>query len=229
MHIHELHSWDVDYSKALAIQNELSNRVTIQNFDQTPRLIAGADVGYSHSDDTLYAAVVIFKFPNLEEVETATATGMADFPYIPGMLTFREAPVLLTAFRKLKRTPEVVMFDGQGIAHPKRLGLASHIGLWLKIPSIGCAKKRLMGEHVKVGPEMGDRTELWSKDKLIGYVVRTRKDVKPVYVSPGHLIDFDMSIDLVLQTTRGYRLPEPTRQAHFAVNELRRNDQLNHV
>jgi len=219
--IKELHSWDVDYAKALVIQDELSNRVTIQDFSITPRLIAGADVGYSHSDNTFYAAVIVLKYPNLEIVETATATGLVNFPYIPGLLTFREAPILLAAFRKLKRTPDVIIFDGQGIAHPKRMGLASHLGLWLNIPSIGCAKKRLLGNHLKVGPETGDRTELWLNEKLIGYVVRTKKDVKPVYVSPGHLIDFDTSIELVLQTTRGFRIPEPIREAHLIGNQLR--------
>ena len=156
----------------------------------------------------------------MERVETVTAKGKVDFPYIPGLLSFRESPILLKAFAKIMSTPDVVILDAQGIAHPRGIGLASHIGLLLDKPSIGCAKTRLIGDYNEVGEEVGCYSHLTVKDKVVGAVLRTRKNVKPVFVSPGHKIDLDTSIDLVLNSCRGYRLPEPIREAHNLVKKI---------
>ena len=228
MKIREIHSWDIDYTQARALQDELRERLTTQGFNFPPRLVASADVSYSRLNNTTFAAVVVFDFPKLEQIETVTATGVVNFPYIPGLLTFREAPVMLAAFQKLESLPDVVIFDGQGIAHPRGLGLATHMGLWIDIATIGCAKSRLVGEYAEVGPEVGDRAELRLEGRTIGYVLRTKRNVKPVFVSPGNRIELEQSVEIVLRTTRGYRLPEPIRQAHITVNQSRLQFQSNH-
>ena len=166
-----------------------------------------------------YASVVVFELKTMEMIEAVTASGKVDFPYIPGLLSFREAPILLKAFAKIKSNPDVVILDAQGIAHPRGIGLASHIGLLLDKPSIGCAKTRLIGDYNEVGEEVGCYSHLTVKDKVVGAVLRTRKNVKPVFISPGHKIDLDTSIALVLKCCRGYRLPEPVREAHNLVKK----------
>jgi deoxyribonuclease V len=140
---------------------------------------------------------------------------------VPGLLTFREGPGILEAFRRLRQTPDVVIFDGQGLAHPRRIGLASHMGLWLGIPTVGCAKGKLVGEHAEPGPTKGARVPLTDGAERIGTVIRTRHDVKPVFVSPGHLADFNTAEEIVLRCCTRYRLPEPTRQAHIAVGRFK--------
>jgi deoxyribonuclease V len=157
----------------------------------------------------------------LELIEAVNASLKLDFPYIPGLLSFREAPVLIKAFQKLKNTPDVTLFDGQGIAHPRGIGLASHMGLILGYPTIGCAKKHLAGSYGPIPDAKGDYSPLKSDGRIIGAVLRTRERVKPIFVSPGHAITVKESIQVVLDTCRGYRLPEPTRQAHLAVNRFR--------
>jgi deoxyribonuclease V len=184
--------------------------------------VAGADVAYSRETHRMYAAVVVLELPSLQVVETRGAVSMARFPYIPGLFSFREIPPLLRAFRRLRSTPEVVLFDGQGLAHPRRFGLASHAGVLLATPTIGCAKSRLVGEYVAVGARRGDRSDLRVGDDVVGVALRTRESVKPVFVSPGHLIDLASAVDLVLATTRGLRLPEPIRLAHGATSALMR-------
>jgi deoxyribonuclease V len=166
-----------------------------------------------------YASVVVFELKTMERVEAVTASGKVDFPYIPGLLSFRESPILLKAFAKIKSTPDVILLDAQGIAHPRGIGLASHIGLLLDKPSIGCAKTRLIGDYNEMGEEVGCYSHLKVQDKVVGAVLRTRKNVMPVFVSPGHKIDLDTSINLVLKSCRGYRLPEPVRQAHNLVKK----------
>jgi deoxyribonuclease V len=154
-------------------------------------------------------------------LEEATAEGKVNFPYIPGLLSFREAPILVKAFEKVRNVPDVIIFDGQGIAHPRGLGLASHMGLVLDLPSIGCAKSRLVGEHAPLGEEVGTHTPIIFKNDTVGAVLRTRKNVAPVFVSPGHRMDILSAIEIVMKTCRGYKLPEPTRQAHLSVNKFR--------
>ena len=222
MDVHELHSWDISYRAAREIQSELANRLLLENIrDFKVDKIAGADVSYSKTDDLLFAAVLVFSFPDLELIEIQTTVMKSTFPYIPGLLSFREAPSLLRAFENLEEIPDVVMFDGQGIAHPSRIGIASHIGLFLDMPTIGCAKKRLVGNYGNVGLDRGSTTLLNHNTKTVGAVVRTKTNVKPVFISQGHRISLQQSITLVLETTRGFRLPEPVRRAHLAVNKYR--------
>jgi deoxyribonuclease V len=165
----------------------------------------------------------------MEIVEIGSAEDSIIFPYVPGLLTFREAPLILAAFEKLTVTPDFVMVDGQGIAHPRRIGLASHLGLCLGIPAIGCAKSRLIGEYAEPGNEAGSYTELLDNSEVIGAVVRTKAGVKPVYVSIGHMIDLPSAVSLVLKCCRGYRLPEPTRLAHMAAGGNLRVNQISNL
>jgi deoxyribonuclease V len=217
----DLHPWAVDYASARAIQDRLRTRIIRRGAAKNVRLIAGADVSYDKSGNRFYAAVVVMEYPQLSVVETVTSCGVATFPYIPGMLTFREGPIVLDAFRKLRRAPDLVIFDGQGVAHPRGFGLASHLGLLLDLPSIGCAKTRLCGEHDEPGPNATDCAPLTYDGRRVGMVVRTKRGVRPVYVSIGHRISISSAVDWVIKCCRGYRLPEPTRQAHLTVNRLR--------
>lgn len=215
MNVKNLHPWKVSYKEAVRIQNDLRKQLILRKEFVNPGLVAGADVSYSKKNSRFYAMVIVFKFPELIPIEEITATRSVEFPYIPGFLSFREAPVLLEAFKKIKNIPDVVIVDGQGIAHPRGLGLASHLGLILDLPTVGCAKNRLTGQYQEVADEAGSYEFLRINGRVMGAVLRTKKGVKPVFISPGHRIDLSSSIELVLKTTKGYRLPEPTRQAHI--------------
>lgn len=222
MKIDKLHSWSLTPREARALQIELANRVDTCRPLPVCRFIAAADVSYSRFDPMLYAAVVVVDAATLEPVDRASVTARATFPYVPGLLTFREAPPLIEAFAQLATRPDVVLVDGQGIAHPRRIGIASHLGLWLGIPTIGCAKSRLCGTYAEPGARRGDRSPLVDGDEVIGAVLRTRDRVKPLYISSGHLCDLESAVAVVLGATRGLRLPVPARMAHMLVNELRR-------
>ncbi|MBD3183161.1 deoxyribonuclease V [Candidatus Poribacteria bacterium] len=221
MEYKSLHSWDISYDEAVEIQRGLKSNIEIKSLKKYPDIIAGADVSYSRGSNIFYASVLIFDMSSLDILEEANGVGKVNFPYIPGLLSFREVPVLIKAFEKIKRVPDVAMFDGHGISHPRGVGLASHLGLMLDIPTIGCAKKKLVGDHKPLGDEVGDRVPIVYQDENVGAVVKTKKNVKPVYVSPGHKMDIDSAVDIVLKTCRGYKLPEPTRQAHLSVNRFR--------
>ena len=218
-----LHSWDVTYEEAVSIQNTLKKQLILHDGVKIGQLhiIAGADISYGRNSDLFFAAVVVLSYPDMEPIEEAHAIGKVSFPYIPGMLSFREGPVLLKAFENLHQAPDLVMFDGQGIAHPRGVGLAAHLGLFLDIPAIGCAKSRLCGEHREPGPLPGDHEDLLHQGQVIGSALRTKTRVRPVFVSPGHRISLERSRKITLECCRGYRLPEPIRQAHLAVNRLR--------
>jgi deoxyribonuclease V len=216
-----LHSWNLTYTEAIKVQQDLSSRVILGPFKSKLKLVAGADVSYSKGSDLFFSGVIVLEMPRMNVVEEVTAQGKVDFPYIPGLLSFREAPVLIKAFEKLVNVPDVVIFDGQGIAHPRGLGIASHIGLMLGVPSIGCAKKILVGRYEDPEIEAGEHTPITFHDKIVGAVLRTKRNVSPVFVSPGHKMDVPSAIDIVMKTCRGYRLPEPTRQAHLLVNRAR--------
>lgn len=216
MEIIRRHDWLVSTTKAIELQKELAAEVSrIGNVTES-HLVAGVDISVNRWAKTGTAAVVVLNLPDLELIEIKTVTDAIRFPYVPGLLSFREAPLILKAFTELVTRPDVVMVDGQGIAHPRRIGLASHLGLLLDIPAIGCAKSRLCGSNNEPGNERGDYAELLHNDEVIGAVVRTRVGVKPVYVSIGHKIDLPASINTVLACCCGYRLPEPTRMAHLA-------------
>jgi len=221
MRIRRLHPWDISYQKAIVLQRQLAEQIREIPISKPVRTIAGADVSYSRKDSKVYAAVLVFTFPDIVLTDNALASDTVQFPYIPGLLSFREAPVLEKAFRKIRKKPDVIIFDGQGIAHPRGLGLASHMGLILDSPSIGCAKTRLVGIHARLPQDRGSTVPLTDQGRVVGGVVRTRQAVNPVFVSPGHATTVEEAIDLVLSCCKGYRLPEPTRQAHLAVNRLR--------
>jgi len=203
-------------SEAIKLQNELAGEVSRRGDITAPHLIAGADISVNRFARTGTAAVVVLSYPGLEPVEIKVVTDRLNLPYIPGLLSFREAPLILAACGELTVVPDVLMVDGQGIAHPRRLGLASHLGLFLDIPTIGCAKSRLCGHHDEPGNEAGSHAELLDDGEVIGAVVRTRTGVKPLYISIGHKIDLPAAVRRVLECCRGYRLPEPTRLAHQA-------------
>jgi len=225
MKIKQLHNWNVTVEQAKAIQLELKNRIRLQKLVSPVRLIAGCDVSCSKKVETCFAAVTVFKLPELIIVEQVQSRGTVNFPYVPGYLTFREAPILLKAFEKLEQTPDLVLFDGQGIAHPRQMGLAAHLGLILDLPSIGCAKSVLIGKFEPPEDIQGSWTELIYRDEIIGAVVRTRDYVKPLFISPGYKITIDEAIEFVLRACTKYRIPEPIRTSHIAVNQLRTNDE----
>ena len=217
-----LHEWNVSYAEARLIQDELAGRVRLAPPPERIRLVAGTDMSLSKADGMFFAAAVVLSFPELEPVEEQTFRAPGVFPYVPGLLSFREGPVVLEALRRLSTRPDVVIFDGQGIAHPRRLGLASHMGLWLDLPSIGCAKSRLVGEHEEPQQQKGAWVPLTEHGVQIGSVLRTRIRVKPLFVSPGHLCDHEGARRIVLDCCSRYRMPEPTRLAHLAVGRARR-------
>jgi deoxyribonuclease V len=224
MKIHRLHDWDLTPKEAIALQRELAGRVVTDRPLKRCELIAGADVSYARFSSTFYAGVVVVRVADGEVVERRGAVAESPFPYVPGLLSFREAPALLKAFAAVKTIPDAVMCDGQGLAHPRRLGIACHLGLWLEVPTFGCAKSHLCGDYDDPGPEAGASSPLQLSDDVIGEVVRTKARTKPVFVSPGHKLDVASATRWVLASCRGYRVPEPTRQAHLFVNELRRGD-----
>lgn len=218
-----LHGWDLDRTDAVELQRELAQRLVLHDrLPQPLTTVAGVDVSCRFRSTLFHAAIVLFRYPQLELLEIATASLEVDFPYIPGLLSFRELPVILRAARELTQVPDLLLVDGQGIAHPRRLGLASHLGLWLDRPTLGCAKSRLYGEHGEVGEEKGAQTPLRdSSGREIGTLLRSRSRVKPLYISPGHRIGVATAAQLTLSCCRKYRLPEPIRAAHDACNRQR--------
>ena len=208
-----LHRWDVSPDAAVRIQKDLQERIVLK-WDKRPvALIGGVDV--SIKTESARAAIVLIRYPELTPVEAVTADAPLVFPYIPGLLSFREGPAVLAAWKQLQHQPDLLMFDGQGIAHPRGVGIAAQMGLWLDRPTIGVAKSRLYGRHEAVGPNRGDWADLVDgTGNVIGTVLRTREKTNPLYISPGHLMDVTHATNFVLACAAGYRLPEPTRWAH---------------
>jgi deoxyribonuclease V len=208
-----LHSWDLSPKEASEVQAQLREQLVLRWDGRLVHTIAGVDV--SISEDLAVCAIVVLAFPSLAPLEGAKAEAPLVFPYIPGLLAFREGPAVLAAWENLKDKPDLLMFDGQGIAHPRGIGIAAQMGLWLDRPTIGVAKSHLFGRYTDPGPRRGDRSELVDKQgNIIGSVIRTKDNVKPLFVSPGHLIDVDHAIEFTLACDGGYRLPETTRWAH---------------
>jgi deoxyribonuclease V len=224
MKVHRFHGWAVSVAQARAIQLSLARRVATEEEVISARLIAGIDISAPDAQGIARGAVVVLSYPELDIVEVRIAEGKIAFPYIPGLLSFRESPLILAACEKLDSLPDLVLVDGQGIAHPRRLGLASHVGIFLALPTIGCAKSILCGQHQPVGEEVGSHAELLDKGELIGAVLRTKPGVKPIYVSVGHRIDLASALRWVTNCCRGYRLPEPTRLAHLAAGGMLRRE-----
>jgi deoxyribonuclease V len=215
----KLHSWEVSPQEAIKIQKDLKSNISLKKSFSKIDKIAGSDVSYYQNK--MIAGVIIFEFPNLKTIERQSFISPVNFPYIPGLLTFREGPSLLEAFKKIKNEPDIIIFDGQGIAHPRRMGIATHLGLFLDKPTIGCAKSRLSGKYTSVGEEKGDYALLKEGEEVLGAVLRTRRRVKPIFISPGHKIDLPNSIKIVLKCTDKYKLPVPVREAHLFVNQIR--------
>lgn len=216
-----LHSWKVNPREAIQLQKELKKKISLKKSFNKVKVVAGADVSYYKNK--MVAGVIVFEFPNLKAIEKQSFISPVNFPYIPGLLTFREGPSLLEAFKKIKITPDVILFDGQGIAHPRRMGIATHLGLFLNKPTIGCAKSRLSGKYTSIGEEKGDYALLKEGEEVLGAVLRTRKKVKPIFISPGNKIDLLTSIDIILKCIDKYKLPVPVREAHIFVNQIRNN------
>jgi deoxyribonuclease V len=242
MEYKRLHDWDLTPGEAVGVQKDLRGQVRVEPLEGEPRKVAGCDISFNKFSDIVYAGIVVLRLPELEVVDSATAITRIKFPYIPGLLSFRETPALLEAWGRLKTPPDVVMLDGQGLAHPRRFGIACHFGLLTDLPTLGCAKSVLRGKFDEPGEKAGSYSLMTDKGEVVGAAVRTKDRVAPVYVSVGNRIDLPASIKLALRCVKGYRaddeggtlfdtkpasksqyrIPEPTRQAHLLVNELRR-------
>ena len=209
-----LHRWNLTPKEAMALQSELREHVVRVDRLGEVRRVAGIDVGFEDDERTARAAVAVLTFPGLELEAYAIARQPVGFPYVPGLLSFREAPVVLKAFERLRSVPDLILYDGQGVAHPRRCGIASHVGLALDIPTIGVAKSRLIGEHARVPVAKGRWVPLTDADEVIGAVLRTRRGVKPLYISIGHRVGLETAVRYVLACVTHYRLPETTRWAH---------------
>ena len=209
----KLHNWNLTPEEAIRVQKEFRERLVLRWDDRPVSSIGGVDV--SIKSEFTRAAIVVLSYPELTPIEAAVEDAPLVFPYVPGLLAFREGPAVLAAWQKLQSKPDLLMFDGQGIAHPRGIGIASLMGLWLERPTIGVAKSRLYGLHSEVGPARGDRVDLLDKNtNVIGSVLRTREKTNPLYISPGHLMDVEHATQFVIRCLAGYRLPEPTRWAH---------------
>lgn len=220
-HLH-LHRWDVTPAEAVEIQQDLRQQLQIKPLTAAPQTIAGCDISFNKFEETVYAGIVVLRLDTLEVVEEAGVVSTAPFPYIPGLLTFREGPALLEAWQQLQTEPDVVMFDGHGTAHPRRMGIAAHMGLWLNRPTFGCGKSVLAGTFEQPDLTRGAWSPMIHRRETVGAALRTKNKVNPVFISPGHLIDLPTALDLTLRCDGGYRIPEPTRRAHLHVNALRR-------
>lgn len=214
--------WDLTPSEAIARQQELAKLIRLQPLPERFSVLGAADIAYLQSSRQLIAVILTFQWPSLQLLESVQIVTAARFPYIPGLLSFREIPPLLQAFRELRKPPEVMLCDGQGLAHPRKFGLACHLGWCLKVPTVGCAKKRLCGEHRPLELTRGAHAPLYFKGEMVGSVLCTRDKVKPLYISPGHLADCDSSRELALRCVSRYRQPDPLRQAHQLATRLRR-------
>ena len=219
--MHQLHAWNLQPADAIALQKQLKSQLQLQPLQSEPRFIAGADLSFDKGSDTVYAGIVVLSYPDLKIIESKGLQTTAPFPYVPGLLSFRESPAILQVWEMLEQKPDILITDGQGTAHPRGLGVACHLGLWLGIPTIGCAKTLLCGKFDALATERGAHQPLIYKNETVGAALRTKTRVSPVYVSPGHLIDLDDSIRIMLGCDGGYRIPEATRQAHLFVNRLR--------
>ncbi len=221
MRVKPIHPWDISKDDAIPLQKRLAQQTQLIPLKKKPKIVAGTDISFQ--DDIAYAGAVLFKLPNLDPIDSFIYEGTVSFPYVPGLLSFREAPVLLELFKLVKPTPDLVFIDGHGLAHPRKFGLACHIGLFLQKPTIGCGKSRLYGSFEEPPAAKGSHTKLLNpSEEPIGAAIRTRERCKPIFVSPGHLIDLDDSITWTLKCVTKYRVPEPTRIAHNFVTDYKR-------
>jgi len=218
-----VHRWDLTPSEAVALQKELRGQLVLRPPpDFAPRLVAGADVSMDKGSDVAYAGLVVIDVATMDTVDQATVVAPLTFPYVSGLLSFREIPPVTAAWERLRTRPDVVIFDGAGYAHPRRFGLACHAGLLLGVPTVGCAKTILVGTHGPLGTERGAMAPLVHRGETVGMAVRLRDAVTPVYVSAGHLMDLETALRVVLSMATGFREPETTRRAHRLVNAERK-------
>ena len=227
MKFSRLHPWTDDIAEAEKIQEKYAGDVSTKPEKTSFRLVGGVDVAYSKKENTAFATCVVMKVPEMELIEKCRAQGEVTFPFVPGLFFFREGPIITKALARLKFVPDVFLFDGHGIDHPRKIGMASHMGLMLEMPTIGCAKKLLCGSVEQLGNEVGDTAPIIYENQEVGRAIRSRGGVKPLYVSAGHKVDLETSVKTVIDLLRGYRLPEPLRLAHIMVNKQRRNYDLN--
>ena len=218
-----IHRWVRTAAAAKEIQLALASRIVLSPFKLTPCLVAGLDVSYNRRSPILWAGAVLMEWPSLEVVEEVTVRRAARFPYVPTYLSFRELPACIDALKRLKRRAACLICDGQGLAHPRFFGLAAHLGYLMDLPTVGCAKSRLVGEYEEPGPNRGEWTKLTFAGRTVGAVLRTRDRVKSLFVSPGHKMNVAGAVRLILSTTKGTRLCEPIRRAHALVNRARQN------
>jgi deoxyribonuclease V len=221
-----LHPWDISTTDAVALQKELASRVVLQPLPTNCNLIAACDVSFDVGGEFLFAAIVVLDRKDFSVVEEVTVQDKVTFPYVPGLLSFRELPILIKGFAQLNVKPDLVICDGQGIAHPRRLGIASHLGLWLDIPTIGSAKNILCGKYDEPEDSKGSKSPILHHKEIIGYAVRSRDRVKPIFISPGHLADLDSSVAMVMSLTDKYRIPVPIRHVHNLSNAVRKESRL---
>jgi deoxyribonuclease V len=223
--VRRLHPWRVSQEQAVEIQKSLRSRVRVEKPCSPLRYVAGADAASSKRTDRVWAGVAVLRYPELEVLEERWLQGKSRFSYVPGLLSFREIPLLLKVMEQLQTEPDVILCDGQGIAHPRGFGLACHLGLVVEKPTIGCAKSRLVGKFSEVGAVKGSYADLWHEKQVVGAVARTRSGVKPLFVSPGHRMTLEASLKIVFGCCKKYRVPEPIRRAHALVNKARQRDE----
>ncbi|MGD0221779.1 MAG: deoxyribonuclease V [Terriglobia bacterium] len=221
--------WDVTPQEAVRLQQAWRERVETQDRYGPLQYVAGADMAFDPETNIAFAGVIVYRLPELEEVERRMARRKLRFPYVPGLLSFREGPVLLAAFARLRVSPNVILIDGHGVAHPRRFGIACHLGLLLDCPTIGCAKSILVGEAVEPGAQAGSVAPLVDKGETVGMALRTRGQVRPIYVTIGHRVSLGSAVRIVAQCVDGFRIPKPTREADHWVGELRRAYQKSSV
>jgi deoxyribonuclease V len=222
MKIKEPHLWNLSVQQARTVQKELASRISYQSLPRNIYRVAGCDVAYLKEKQQLIAGMVVLDYPSLSIIDTVTSIESISFPYIPGFLSFREAPALLNLLKDYPDSIDLFIFDGHGIAHPRNLGIAAHIGVLIDKPTIGCAKKKLVGYFDPPGKERGCVSDLIYNNKIVGRVVRTKDDVKPLFVSIGNAVDLESAVDVVLSCCSRYRLPEPTRLADIEVAKAKR-------
>lgn len=218
------HYKTIDPARAKELQQKLRKKISLDELNHFPEIIAGADISFNRGSDMMHAAIVLLQLPDLQPVARSLASDETSFPYIPGLLAFREMPVLLKAWNKLEQKPGVIILDGHGIAHPRRMGIATHFGIEIDCPAIGCAKNILTGTHGDLGSEKGSYAELIDEGEVVGMALRSRTNVNPVYISPGHKISVDNTYAIVMQSLTKYKLPKTTRLAHQWANKLRKGE-----
>ncbi len=211
-------------AQAIELQNQLREQICIQPLAKPIQTIGGADISFNKYEETVYAGIIVLSFPSLQEVARATVISKTTFPYIPGLLSFREIPSVIKAWNQLSVKPDLMVLDGQGIAHPRRLGIATHFGLVTDTPALGCAKSLLHGKFEVLPEAAGSTSLLYDQGEVIGAALRTKFKVNPVFISPGHKINLEQSLEIIKQCSSSYRIPEPTRKAHLLVNQIRKQN-----